>query len=374
MDKELKDNSLNEEEINTDIKSSTLNQNFEQTKKKKTSKYGQNYKSTIPLDDAFNIPLTSNSNAYNVLNDDIREIINDSKYNNQKRSKSSYNHKIIIEKNEISDIPELENWNLNSTAKIIIHCLEQKIDALMYENNLLKRRLRALFRNNKDLQFDLTDKKYFLNTEKQIYDENLQKLLKDKNIRIEKNEKYDELYKEIMKLKNENKKLRRKNDILSEDNLGLKKIIKELNNNKKLIQIKFNEEIQKYKKILKSINYNIKEINIEKNNKTSIDKNNYMNINNQSIDNELNESYNYEKTNKRNAKTNINFDMDEYIINRGDYVDLFDENEKLHQKLKNLLSIDEDEIYKLSDSVPQNKKKVIYKKNINIKSMEKKNK
>ena len=64
----------------------------------------------------------------------------------QKRSNSASNRKLIPEKFELAkfNIPGIENWNCDPTAKIIIQCLEQKIDALMYENHLLKRKIKTI--------------------------------------------------------------------------------------------------------------------------------------------------------------------------------------------------------------------------------------
>ena len=125
-----------------------------------------------------------------------------------------------------------------------------------------------------------------------------------------------------MKIKDENIKLRKRNEVLSEDNVGLNKIIEELNNNKKLIKIKYNEEIQRYKNLLNSD----KKI-----------------INNKTVNKDINEKYSNIKINNLNSK----IDMDKYLLNRGEYMDILDENEKLHQKLKSLLSVNEDNIFKL---------------------------
>ena len=169
MDKEINNNPSNEENINTNIYFSTLNQQFEDTKKQKSSI--NNIKNSL--------------NFQNDINNDIKEIVIDSKLNSsQKRSNSASNRKLIPEKFELAkfNIPGIENWNCDPTAKIIIHCLEQKIDALMYENHLLKRKIKGFLNNNKDYKFDLSQKYFLLKKEKQINEEIIEKVKSDNKI------------------------------------------------------------------------------------------------------------------------------------------------------------------------------------------------
>ena len=171
MDIEINNNSLNEENINTNINSSTLNQNFgDNCQIQNSSKNGQNYKLAKPLPETHNHNMVPNINYYNCLNDDVKKIINDSKNISQKRSNSVYGHKIVSENCEIANFnyPIIETWNCEPTSKIIIHCLEQKIDVLIYENNLLRKKLNKYLNKNKDCQYDLTQKYNILKNEKYI--------------------------------------------------------------------------------------------------------------------------------------------------------------------------------------------------------------
>ena len=377
---EINNNSLNEENeenINTNFNSSTLNQNFEDNiQKEKSSKKGQICKSTMPLPETDDYNIIPNKNHYNGLNDDIHKIINDTKNNNQKRSNSSYTHKILTEKYKITNfkLPIIENLNCDHTTKIIIHCLEQKIDVLIYENDLLRKKLNKYLSKKKDFKYDLTEQYNILKNEKYINEENLKILDEKKTISLKngKIESIDDLYKEIKKIKDENIKLRKRTEVLSEDNLGLNKIIEELNNNKKLMKIKYNEEIQRYKNLLKNKNYKFNDINIENNNKKISDSDKKINEH-KIINSDINEKYKV----KNNIKINLNtkFDMDKYLSNREEYMGLLDENERLHQKLKNLLSVNDNEEFKISDSLLQNNNKIIYSethhKTTNINSIKK---
>ena len=169
MDKEINNNSLNEEIINTNINCSTLNQNFEDNSQKQTfSNKGQNDKLTQPLPETDYHNMIPNINYYNGLNDDVKKIINESKNITQKRSNSAYSHKIVSEKCEMTNFkfPIIENLNCEPTTKIIIHCLEQKIDVLLYENDLLRQKLNKYLKKNKDCQYDLTEQYNILKKEK----------------------------------------------------------------------------------------------------------------------------------------------------------------------------------------------------------------
>ena len=220
-------------------------------------------------------------------------------------------------------VPTIKKWNCDPTAEIIIQNLEKKIDILSYENFLLTKNIKELFNNNRQLQINM-NQNLLLMKNQQTNEENL-KIKKNKI----KNENDIDLYKEMAKLREENIKLKKDNQIVSEENVQLKIIIEELNNNKKLNEIKFNEELEKYKNLLinsnkvKNSNYNLNENNI--------------------IDNEIN-----------NKTKNLNFDINKYILNDGQCKELLNENEKLHLKLKNLLSITDDEITKCSFSLPKN--------------------
>ena len=325
---EINNNSLNEENINTNINSSTLNQNFEDNiQKQKSSKNGQIGKSAMPLPETHNYNMIPNINDYNGLNDDIKKLINDTNNNCQKRSNSAYTHKILTEKCEMTNFkfPIIDNLNLEPTTKIIIHCLEQKIDVLLYENDLLRQKLNKYLKKNKDCQYDLTEQYNILKKEKYINEENL-KILDEKkaiNLKNGKIESVDDLYKEIKKIKDENIKLRKRTEVLSEDNLGLNKIIEELNNNKKLMKIKYNEEIQRYKNLLKNKNYKINDINIENNYKMNSDSDKKINEH-KIISNDINEKYKI-KNNIKINNLNTKFNMDKYLSNREEYMELLDE-------------------------------------------------
>ena len=125
----------NQEEITI---SSKLKQNFP-SKEKKAIKFDANSISVIPIQENYN--LRYGLNGYNELDSQTKNIINDPKYANEKRSKSAFSKKSYREKYEPMKIkvPTNREWNRDPTAEVIIRNLEQKIDILTYENFLLSK-------------------------------------------------------------------------------------------------------------------------------------------------------------------------------------------------------------------------------------------
>lgn len=296
----------------------TLNQNFEEkAQNEKNVEKGPNNVSVIPLQKSYNINLGSSSNIYTYkdLNDNVKDIINDPKYNNPKRSNSAFSTKSFREKFEMVKlkVPTIKKWNCDPTAEIIIQNLEKKIDILSYENFLLTKNIKELFSNNNKLQINLNQNMLLMKN-----GENL----KISNNQIKKESDID-LYKEMAKLREENIKLKKDNQILSQDIVGFKNVIQELNNSKKLIEIQFNEELEKYKDLF--------EKNKEENN------NIYKN-----------ENKNYESTHNQKKESdndkikNLNIETEKDLLNEGEFKNLLNENERLHLKLKNLLSINDE--------------------------------
>lgn len=297
-----------------------LNQNFEEkAQNEKNIEKGPNNISVIPLQNNYNINLGSTSNIYTYkdLNDNVKDIINDPKYNNPKRSHSAFSTKSFREKFEMVKlkVPTIKKWNCDPTAEIIIQNLEKKIDILSYENFLLTKNIKELFSNNNKLQINLNQNMLLMKN-----GENL----KINNDKIKKENDID-LYKEMAKLREENIKLKKDNQILSQDIIGFKNVIQELNNSKKLIEIQFNEELEKYKDLF--------EKNKEENNNIYKKENkNYESIHNQKKDKELD----------NDKIKNLNIETEKDLLNEGEFKNLLNENERLHLKLKNLLSINDE--------------------------------
>ena len=355
-------------------------------------KFCPNNISVIPISQSYNLRYASNTNTYNDLNDNIKDIINDPKYNNsENRSKSAYSKKSFREKFESMKlkVPEVKNWNCDPTAEIIIHNLEQKIDILTYENFLLTKKIKELVNNNNSLQLDLNHKILLLRTEQQINEENLKNsqnnniydlnsnlyskknIKKDKNKKLEKDKDVD-LYEN---LKDENEKLKKSNENLAENNMKLNKLIDELKKKIKLNKAKYEEELEKnrilYEKELKEqneINENnklmfeqklleqneyYKKILEKKVSEQNENTNNINNINND-FDNIKNENSNDNDNVKIEDNNDSSFDMNKNFLSEEKLKKLVEENEKLHKELRELLGIDGDEDFNYSSSFKDN--------------------
>ena len=342
-------NSQYQDEENNNINiniSNTLNQNFEDNfQNENNSKIDSNNISVIPSKETYNPRLISKTYIYNDSNEKI--------INEQKRCRSAFSKKSFTDKFEIMklNVPKIRRWDCDPTAEIIIHNLEQKIDVLAYQNFLLNKNIKELCSNNKELQNKKKQKNILLNAKQYINDEYIN--INKNFIKNEKKKKNIDYKKEIVELSNENIRLKKENEILSEDNIGLNNIIEELNKNKKLLKIKFNEELEKYKRLLKNKDLNNNELNYKINNEL-------INKNNSNIQIEINE---VNTNNELNKNDNINFDIDKYLLIENEYKQLLNENEKLHLKIKNLLSVNDDETNQYSDSFLQNNIQNIHAKN-----------
>ena len=365
--------------------------------------------SAIPISHTYNLRYASNSNTYDNLHDNIKDIINNPKYNNENRSKSAYSKKSFREKFESMKlkVPEIKKWNCDPTAEIIIHNLEQKIDILTYENFLLSKQIRELVSNNKGLQLDLNQKILLLKTEQQINDElrmsqNKDEISEKKNIKNSnknKNKEKDiDLYNENTLLKSENLKIKSNNENLANNINDLKKIIEKLKseiklnaakfgekleknkieyenqiakleeqneNNKLLFEKKLSEENEKYKILLEKKISEKKDKELNKNtinNSDYLDNNNINNINN--INNSNNNiDDNLFNNSKEKSGNNINFDINKNSLNDNQLKKLLEENENLHKQLRILLCLDDEEdtnINKISTSFPDNTQHFIF--------------
>ena len=161
-------NNQDEEIPINSIENNTLNQNFqseldkekeekeenEQNKEKKSIKFDYNPISIIPIHESYS--LRYDDKDYKELDSQTKNIINDPKYSNEKRSKSAFSKKTFREKYENLKIkmPTNREWNRDPTSEIIIRNLEQKIDILTYENFLLSKKLREIENSNKELKLD----------------------------------------------------------------------------------------------------------------------------------------------------------------------------------------------------------------------------
>lgn len=355
-------------------------------------KFCTNNISVIPINQSYNLRYASNTNTYNDLNDNIKDIINDPKYNNsENRSKSAYSKKSFREKFESMKlkVPEVKNWNCDPTAEIIIHNLEQKIDILTYENFLLTKKIKELVNNNNSLQLDLNHKILLLRTEQQINEENLKNsqnnnisdlnsnLYNKKNIKKDKNKKLDkdkdvDLYED---LKDENEKLKKSNENLAENNMKLNKLIDKLKKEIKLNKAKYEEELEKnrilYEKELKEQNEQnennklmFEQKLLEQNEyykkileeKVSAQNENTSNINNinNDFDNLKNENSNDNDNVKIEDNNDSSFDINKNFLSEEKLKKLVEENEKLHKELRELLGIDGDEDFNYSSSFKDN--------------------
>ena len=342
------ENNLNSEPIEININPIPNNQII--------SKSSQSQNPKFVKFDIENMPLQTNNlryistNTFNNLNDNIKDIIFDPKYSGEERSKSAYSKKSFREKFESMKlkVPEIKKWNCDPTAEVIINNLEKKIDILTYENFLLTKKIRELISNNKELQLGLSQNIFLLKIEEQLMNYDYAKLNPNTNTKINKNniknkkkdnknkekEKDVNLYKEINKLKDENDKLKKSNENLAENNMKLNKIIIDLKKEMKLNKDKFEEELENNKNIFE-------QKSSEKNNEL----NNLKNINE-------NENNNINNNDKNEIQNNSSFDMNKYLMNEEQYKKLILENEQLHKKLRVLLSIEDDDINKISNSLP----------------------
>ena len=333
----------------------TLYQNFDEIMQKENNE--QINSKNIPtesLKESTNIHLTSNTYTYNDQNTSNYNTgykTYEPNYTDKNRSKSANNRQTVYEKYELINMedPSIRNRNFDPTAEIIIHHLERKIDVLGYENYLLSNQVKGLFNDNKELQNNLSQKISLLNEqEKKIDNIRINKMNNNGEIEQSFGKNNNNLYNEIKKLKEQNMKLIKINENLTEDNNGLNKIIEELKNNKKLIQIKYNEEIQKYKNLLNKQNNKINDCNAN-NDYKNID----LNYKNYIYDNNLNKSYNYklninESNNIEKNNIYINYDQNKYLINQEKFKKLLDDNERLHKRIFNLLSINDDDFNRIS--------------------------
>ena len=378
-------NNQDEEIPINSIENNTLNQNFqseldkekeekeenEQNKEKKSIKFDYNPISIIPIHESYS--LRYDDNGYKELDSQTKNIINDPKYSNEKRSKSAFSKKTFREKYENLKIkmPTNREWNRDPTSEIIIRNLEQKIDILTYENFLLSKKLREIENSNKELKLDISKKLMVLkaeqemNNEQNLEGENNMKKIGNKKLKKNKKDKIENdvnFYEEINKLKDENSKLKLSNQNLAENNAELNKLIDDLKNEINLNKEKSNE------------NQN-EENNIINENDSQIDKNqnniNFENNDNNNIVNNINinDGNDIKMADEQN---NSEIDINKYLFNEEQYHQLIEENELLHKKLRSLLSIDTDpkiNINKNSISLSEHN----YKTNNNIKILDNNN-
>ena len=377
-------NNQDEEIPINSIENNTLNQNFqseldkekeekeenEENKEKKSIKFNYNPISIVPIHESYS--LRYDDNGYKELDSQTKNIINDPKYANEKRSKSAFSKKTFREKYENLKIkmPTNREWNRDPTSEIIIRNLEQKIDILTYENFLLSKKLREIENSNKELKLDISKKLMVLkaeqemNNEQNLEGENNIKKIGNKKLKKNKKDKIENdvnFYEEINKLKDENSKLKLSNQNLAENNAELNKLIDDLKNEINLNKEKSNE------------NQN-EENNIINENDSQIDKKqniiNFENNDNNIINNiNINDGNDIKMADEQN---NSEIDINKYLFNEEQYQQLIEENELLHKKLRSLLSIDNDpkiNINKNSISLSEHN----FKTNNNIKILDNNN-
>ena len=330
------------------IQNNTLNQNFQseldkekekeenkQNKEKKSIKFDVNSISVIPIQESYNLRYAEN--CYNELDSQTKNIINDPKYSNEKRSKSAFSKKSFREKFEKLKIkmPTNREWNKDPTSELIIRNLEQKIDILTYENFLLSKKLREIENSNKELNLNISKNLMVLKAE---HDMNNEKNLKSgfnmknidnkkiKNNKKDKTENDVDFYEEINKLKDENDRLRLSNQNLAENNAELNKVIETLKND-----INLNKEKP----------YENDEKNIINDNKIEQNQNNINFENNNNIINSININDGNDQK-MADEQNNSQIDINKYLSNEEQYHQLIEENELLHKKLRSLLLIDND--------------------------------
>ena len=339
--------------------SSTLNQNFPSKEKSKDNNKEKNTN--------YNLRYGGNFNGYNELDSQTKNIINDPKYANEKRSKSAFSKKSFREKYEPMKIkvPSNREWNRDPTAEVIIHNLEQKIDILTYENFLLSKKLREIESNNKELKLNISNNLMIMKAEQELnngINDNINNKKQKKN-RKEKNEQEEDLSEEINKLKDENNRLRLSNQNLAENNAELNKVIDILK-----------EENNLYK--------NNKDSNKDsKNNRINDNKNDFnqsinLNNNKNNIDNNISNliNNNSNETKMEDEQNNSQVNMNEYLQTEQKYHNLIEENELLHKKLRTLLLIEKDpKINILSKSENNNNIIIKNKKDNKIEDLSKEN-
>jgi len=359
----------------------TLNQNFpeveniDQNKEKKSIKFDENTVSVIPIQETYNLRYGDNLNEFKELDSQTKNIINDPKYADEKRSKSAFSKKSFREKYEPLKIkvPTNREWNRDPTAEIIIHNLEQKIDILTYENFLLSKKLREIENSNKELKLNISQNLMLMKAEQEINnEENKKKYLKNEmnkknkdnidNKKIKKNNKKDkkekdvDLFEEINRVKDENDRLRISNQNLAENNAELNKVIEtlknEINLNKENAENNYNG---KYNIGNDNIDNNKEENNI---NNEQIEKNQNINLDNININNDNNLANiinNSDEKKMQDEQNNSEVDMNKFLQSEEQYHDLIEENELLHKKLRSLLSIEKDPNINLQNSISKEK-------------------
>ena len=339
--------------------SSTLNQNFPSKEKSKDNNKEKNTN--------YNLRYGGNFNGYNELDSQTKNIINDPKYANEKRSKSAFSKKSFREKYEPMKIkvPSNREWNRDPTAEVIIHNLEQKIDILTYENFLLSKKLREIESNNKELKLNISNNLMIMKAEQELnngINDNINNKKQKKN-RKEKNEQEEDLSEEIKKLKDENNRLRLSNQNLAENNAELNKVIDILKEENNLYKNnKDSNKDGKNNRINDNKNDFNQSINLN-NNKNNID-NNIANL----INNNSNE------TKMEDEQNNSQVNMNEYLQTEQKYHNLIEENELLHKKLRTLLLIEKDpKINILSKSENNNNIIIKNKKDNKIEDLSKEN-
>ena len=350
-------NSLNSQLFNTE------NSNNFNNKIQDNIKTDTNYISTIPNNEQNSMRYITNSYMYSTrnINNTDSNLVNDLNYgSNNKRNKSAY---IKTKSKRIFygiGSPIAQRWkNDNNVAKKIINNLEIKIDALNYENSLLKQNLGDISKYDK---YNLYEKNLSLENRHQI--KNKFSTINQINEKMDmQNMNYigskgvgdiggiggsDALYKEIEQLRNEVTKLKESNQYLKANNIDLSKTIKNLRNNINPTQTYINEDIvikeeveesKNTKKINPNVNTNIYDKFDNKDNLNDYNVNSNDNINIIEKGEGINEQ-------RKNINIHLNTDGAKYRLNEDKFLQLLDINENLHKKLRNLLSICEEEIIK----------------------------
>lgn len=230
-------------------------------------------------------PVNKNINS-NTMNNYVMKIINDPKYSDKKSSNSPFSKKPMEEKFEIMGLKgPSKKWRCDPTADILIQKLEQKVDVLYDENWILVRKLKQLLSHSKQLQTDLNNQNF-------LFSEVNDDFLKNSN---KKEEKDIDAIEELNKAKIANMKLKEEIENISAINIELNKTINKLENDINNLKNKYENLLRKY-------------------------------------DNDLNQLKN---KNKEKKPENDN----SFVIKEERYKRLLKENEKLHQKLKELLRI-----------------------------------
>ena len=348
--------------LNQNIPSST--ENFEPNKEKKSIKFDANSISVIPIQETYNLRYGNDINGNNELDSQTKKIINDPKYANEKRSKSAFSKKSFREKYEPMKIkvPTNREWNRDPTAEVIIHNLEQKIDILTYENFLLSKKLREIENSNKELKLNISRNLMIMKAEEEINNEeklknnNLTNLNNIENKNNKKNKKAKkendvDLFEEINRIKDENKRLRLSNQNLAENNAELNKVIESLKSGTQLNKDNKENMEENKNNILIDKSPNI---NLEDNINNEKNENNIINIVNNTNDSKMEDEQN-----------NSEVDINKYLITEGQYHQLIEENELLHKKLRTLLLIEKDPNLNMKNSID---KSIKINKNIIIKN------